>query len=134
MESYWETTLCRAYKFNYKDNLLLVLKYNRFSYRGTYYNTEGTLCFTKDGRRVKFNDTKDSFEKEPDQILFEVTFGYASNEAGTYVVLYYDYFDKSNFENGIISVQNAYTTDGKKIEMSESLKTENLCTQKITEL
>lgn len=62
IESYWGVTQCNVYKFNYKNNLLLVLDYNRFGHRNTYYNTSGKLCFTKDGRRVKFDDIKSGFE------------------------------------------------------------------------
>ena len=179
-ESYSGVTLCNVYKHHYEDNLLLVLHYERFGYRGTsYYNESNTLCFTDDGRRVKFEGIKEKFDekaepiytnelgskeyrikvedsalsnvkslgwlqevinqicekvKEPEQVLNKVAFGYAHSDTETYVVVDYEYFDKSNLADGEIRVYNVYTTDGKKIEISKKLKTEELCEQRITSL
>lgn len=64
IESYYAPELFRVYKFAYEGNLLLALTYNRFGHRENYYYYEsGTLCYTDDGRRVKFEKVKDSFEK-----------------------------------------------------------------------
>lgn len=64
IESYYAPELFRVYKFAYEDNLLLALTYNRFGHRENYYYYESeTLCYTDDGRRVKFEKVKDSFEK-----------------------------------------------------------------------
>lgn len=62
-ESYYVPALCRVYKFAYKGNLLLALAYNKFGVRENYYYESGTICYTDDGRRVKFEKIKDSFEK-----------------------------------------------------------------------
>ena len=63
-ESYVGPTLCMIYKFSYKGNLLLALAYNRFGLLGQkFYNESGTICYTDDGRRVKFENIRDSFEK-----------------------------------------------------------------------
>lgn len=64
IESYYAPELFRVYKFAYEGNLLLALTYNRFGHRENYYYYKsGTLCYTDDGRRVKFEKVKDSFEK-----------------------------------------------------------------------
>lgn len=62
-ESYLAPTLYNVYKFYYKENLLLVLTYDRFSFNQNYYYESGAVCYTDDGRRVKFDKIKDHFEK-----------------------------------------------------------------------
>lgn len=68
-ESYYPVVLFRVYKFNYQDNLLLALTYNRFGYRGTeFYYAEGTLCYTGKGQQVNFSGVKNSFEKNAELV------------------------------------------------------------------
>lgn len=62
-ESYLAPTLYNVYKFYYKENLLIVLTYNRFGLNQNYYYESGAVCYTDDGRRVKFDKIKDHFEK-----------------------------------------------------------------------
>lgn len=179
VESYRGTTLYNAYKLNYKNNLLLLLNYDRFGYRSTYYAESGTVCFTNDGRKVNYAEIKDKLKgeaelvwtnelgsgeyavkvadanldnvsslnwlqqvvdricqdiKEPEQVLCKLAFGYAYDEAKTYVVVDYKYFDKNCLENGQVGVRNVYTLDGKMIEMPNNLKIEKLCVQRITDI
>lgn len=177
IESYSTHALFRVYKFAYKGNLLLALTYNRLGLRDNYYYESGTLCYTDDGRRVKFEKVKDSFEKsaillwtnemdgentpqvsdfklgntnslgwlqevidkvckdiqEPDQVLYQVTCGYADSNNNTYIVLDYEYFDKDNLVNGTQIIRNVYTLDGEKINIPE-LNEKDLCTQRITDI
>lgn len=63
VESYKGYGLCEAYKFSYKENLLLALTYHRFALRQNYYYESGTLCYTDDGRRVRFEEVEDDFKK-----------------------------------------------------------------------
>jgi hypothetical protein len=62
-ESYKGYGLCEVYKFSYKGNLLLALTYSRFALKQNYYYESGTLCYTDDGRRVRFEDVKDDFKE-----------------------------------------------------------------------
>lgn len=63
VESYEAPTLCNIYKFSYMGNTLVALSYKRFSLRQSFHYESGTICYTDDGRRVKFENLKDSFEK-----------------------------------------------------------------------
>ncbi len=63
IESYNVPVLCEIYRFSYKGNLLLAFTYSRFGLKQNYYYESGTLCYTNDGRRVRFEDIKSSFEK-----------------------------------------------------------------------
>lgn len=63
IESYYVPALCEIYKFSYQGNLLLALTYSRFGFKQNYYYNSGTLCYTNDGRRVRFEDIKNDFEK-----------------------------------------------------------------------
>lgn len=63
VESYKGYGLCEVYKFSYKGNLLLALTYSRFAFRQNYYYESGTLCYTDDGRRVRFEDVEDDFKE-----------------------------------------------------------------------
>lgn len=68
IESYLGATLYNVYKVNYKGNLLLVLSYDRFGCSETYYNESGTICFTDDGRRIRYDDIKNSLKEESELI------------------------------------------------------------------
>lgn len=61
----------------------------------------------------------------PEQVISVMGAGYDNTH--NYVVLIYEYWEKSNFTNGPIRVENVYTLDGeKKNELINDIKYENI--------
>ena len=62
----------------------------------------------------------------PEKML--AAMGLTNDDTHNYIVLIYDYWDRSNLTNGLLRVENIYTLDGeKKNELINDIKYKNIC-------